>query len=188
METRRFALLAVLAVIVFFMYQTWQQDYGPGAPPAAGQKSASGTTLSAASSVATTAAGSALQAPVAAQIPGPARGSSGKTTTPAPGTRYVSVRTGTMGVHIGLRGGGIRRLVLEKYPVRKGAHSRKLVFINGTTARSSEPFLVFRQGIAGIRKPLANAQTLYHSARNHYVMAPKQKVLDVPLTYPSPSG
>lgn len=181
METRRFALLAVLAVIVFFGYQAWQKEYGPGAQGAASQQANYGRQTSMSSSSTSTVPQTPVAAPALPSVEQPSAIASAS-------SRYVSVQTKTLHVRINLRGGGLQRVVLEKYSVSEANPLKKLVFVNGSSAGPGRPFLVFHQGFSGVKTPVTGPDTVYTAAKSRYVLAPKQKVLEVPLTYENPAG
>jgi len=176
METRRFALIALLGVLLFFTYQAWEKDYGSGATPAT-QASSSAPTAGA------SAGRAADNAPVAAPIVGtqPATGD-------AAAAGSVEVDTGLLHVRIALAGGGLQKLVLERYPVDKRHPEQKLALLDNSDASSSAPYFVFQTGLAGTGKPLSSADTHYVAARTHYRMAAGDDVLDVPLTATDAAG
>lgn len=180
METRRFALLALLAVVVFFGYQTWEKDQlnavEQGLPPAA----ASATSVPVPEAAAP--AGSrASTGPAASGETTPAA-----TAAPQPGAEaggVVQVQTGTLTVDIGLTGGGLRRVVLEHYAYTKKEPDRKLALLTDRNASDKLPYFIFQTGVAGVQQPLTDDATRYTTPQRSYVLQAGSNALDVPLTY-----
>ena len=115
-EQLRNLLLIALCVVGFLLWQAWQKDYGPKpAPPPAPVASPEAP------------AATPPAATVEEDVPAlPSVGETAATASAAPdaptppsatGYQKVSVRTDVFDLDINLRGGGVRRLALLKYPV-----------------------------------------------------------------------
>lgn len=162
MENRRFVLLALIGVIVFFMYQAWQKDYARPEAPAAAEH-------------APTAATAALAD--AAPVPAPVEASKPAATPDAPGPR-IRVETDLYIAEISLQGGELRRLQLKGYPVSREQPQDVALLDDGKAHR-----LILQSGLAGSEQAFASHETLYSSAQPAYALAPGADALEVPLEY-----
>jgi len=187
MESRRFALIAVLGVLLFFLYQAWEEDYSTAAD--------NQTVETASSSVASN--------PPAPLASAPAKGSSSGAATSAPTAMpivgdhaapvsarggYVTVQTDTVKAEIGLDGGGLHRLLLEQYPSNKADPKDKLALLDDRARNSKAPYFVFQQGLAGIEHPLTQNTTRYTATKREYRLASGADMVEVPLSYTDAAG
>jgi len=105
-------LLIALCVVGFLLWQAWQKDYGPKPAPQS-------------ASTETAPAGAPSAPSVEQDVPEPpavsGEGATASTDVPAaqvtPSYDKVHVRTDALDLDINLRGGGVRRLALVRYPV-----------------------------------------------------------------------
>ncbi|TAM10515.1 MAG: membrane protein insertase YidC [Nevskiaceae bacterium] len=178
MESRRFALIALLGVVLFFAYQAWEKDYGP---QSAGAQQSAGT---AATPMEVPAPQAQALAEGASKAGGAATAAAGtEAAVPPAGTALVHVQTDVMDATIALDGASLQRLVLENYAYSKEEPGRKLALLNSTAASNEQPFFVFQTGIAGVEQPLSGDRTPFTAPKSDYRLAAGQQSLDVPLTY-----
>lgn len=174
MENRRFILIALLGVVLFFMYQAWQNDYGTAAQrqaqvPAAPAPSAAMTE----------------DAPVAKAPEATERAEAPTSTVAAKvntGAR-VHVRTDVLNVEIALAGGELRRAELIGYAEFKNKPG-DLSLLDDRDPR----WFVLQSGLAGTQTPLASTTTLYTAAQNEYVLGDGAETIEVALEAIDASG
>jgi YidC/Oxa1 family membrane protein insertase len=168
MENRRFILIALLGVVLFFMYQAWQKDYATPALPAATPE----TVLSAPDAdipSATTADVPTAGAPAAAAA----------TATPAATGARVRVETDVLRAEITLDGGELRRLELLDFPVSKDQQDTPLALLDDRAGR----LFVLQSGLAGTGAPLVTHQSQFSSAQTSYRLAEGAEHIDVVLEH-----
>jgi len=168
MENRRFILFALLGVVLFFMYEAWQKDYGPQP----GRSAAVATPAPAAEStdVPTAASAGAVETPKAA--------------APAVADQIVVVQTDLLRAEISTRGGELRKLELIGYPEFKDQPQKALALLDDSPDR----WFVLQSGLAGAQAPLTSPQTIYAAAQTQYALAAGVDVIDVPLQYNDAAG
>ena len=157
MENRRFILIALLGVVLFFMYQAWQKDHGPKPLPTAAVST------------------DALDAPPSAQTPSdvpsaaaPATAAATTETATARATgQRIVVDTDVMHVEIALDGGDLRRVDLKQYAVSKDQPDSARALLDDRTGR----YFVLQSGIAGAKAPLVTHRSAFTSAQAAYKLA-----------------
>lgn len=168
MENRRFLLITLLGVVLFFMWQAWQKDYGPKPPPPA-------------------AAPAEEEAPAPGAAPKPQAAPSSSQATPAQttgaGTRIIVV-TDVLRAEIGTTGGDLRRVELLGYPVSKHEPDKPVALVDDR----GDHWFVIQSGLAGSQQALVTQRTEYHAAQVHYELAPGADAIDVPLSYDDGRG
>ena len=167
MENRRFFLLAILGVIGFLLYQSWQKDYRSTSNPAA----------DASSQQVVPPTDDAPRSAVATESPAVANAATSS-------VEVVRVETDRYLAEIGLVGGELRRVELRGYAYSKKDPAKNLALMNDRDGR----LLVLQSGLAGSQEPLATHKTRYASAQPTYRLADGATDLDVPLEYQDPSG
>ena len=186
-EQLRPLLLIGLAVVGFLLWQEWQEDFGPGArrdpapsvrdTPTArdlpgADRSRSGDTSSGAG---------APDVPATTDVPS----SSGQ---PAPGAyrattaRLVEVRTDALTVRIDPRGGTIRQVFLERYPISIEEPDRPFVLMDDRGGFVN----VAESGLVGASAP--NHHSVLTPERNDYEIGPGTDRIDVRLHWQNESG
>jgi YidC/Oxa1 family membrane protein insertase len=160
MENRRMILIALIGVVVYLLYQGWQEDYGRFNQPAP--------------------AASAAQGPSAAGG-GANVGGAG---TPAAEAGRVHVHTDLFDGDIALAGGELRHLELSQFPAEKQHPQVKLALLDDSAAH----VFVLQSGIAGTDAPLSSNQTVFHAAQEQYSLADGTDTLEVPLDYSDAAG
>jgi YidC/Oxa1 family membrane protein insertase len=164
MENRRFILIALAGVVLFFLYQAWQKDYGnrpPTAPVAETANAPEGRAAAAAASVDETAGAVA----------------------PAGDGQTIRVETDVYIAEISTRGGDLRRLELKRYPAAKDK-PEPMSLLDDRNGR----LFVLQSGLVDTAAPLTTDQTLFSSAQTSYRLADGQDTLDVTLNYEGADG
>jgi YidC/Oxa1 family membrane protein insertase len=172
MENRRFFLIALIGVVLFFTYQAWQQDYGPQAQPAAAVETTPVPTVA------------DVDVPVATpgQVP-TATTTPDASPTAATASRIV-VDTDLFTAEISTEGGELRRLALNNYSVTKKNPDEKFALLDDRNGR----YFVLQSGLAGTQAQLITHKTHYNATQTEYRLAEGQDQLDVVLTYTDASG
>ncbi len=177
MENRRFILIALLGVVLFFMYQAWQKDYAtPALPyeaeapavnvddiPTAGLPESATTDIPTAQPLAED--GSSVT-PAAAAATQPRGG-------------RITVQTDVLRAEIALDGGELRRLELTQYPVSKERPDTPLSLLDD---RGSRLFIV-QSGLAGARDALVTHHSRFTAAQASYRLEEGAEHIDVVLEH-----
>lgn len=186
MENRRFILIALLGVVIFFLYQAWQSDY-------AGKQSPPVTSAPVTTDVAEVTVPGVVQAPSRSEADAPAAVSTTESGVATPtaatlgdsaeGARILII-TDVVRAEISLRGGELRRLELIGYPVSKKDPTRPMPLL----ADRDGQFFVVQSGIAGTLKPLASGETMYVAQHTEYRLGESQETMDVVLDHQADGG
>lgn len=171
MENRRFMLIALLGVVLFFIYQAWQKDLAPPPTPTSTQQAAmvdkagpdSGTS----------------DEPVHVQTP-----ESTIATADAGDGARIRVKTDKFIAEISLNGGELRRVELVGYPVAKDQPKTNFALLDDT----DQHWYVLQSGLATPQATLTGPKTLYTSNQRNYELATGADSLDVPLEYVDANG
>lgn len=165
MENRRFILIALLGVVLFFMYQAWEKDYGhkSAVPVSAAQNDQTPDDVPRAT----------LDALPAATDVGTSNGEN------AASAKLVSVETDLLRIQISTVGGEITRVELKHYPQSKEHPDQALALLENSAAR----WFVLQSGLAGTEAPLTSPTTLYSAEQSHYELSDGVETLEVPFTY-----
>ncbi len=170
MENRRFILIALLGVVLFFMYQAWQKDYTaqpmPVASPAAPAVAAVEDIPTASTAAAPTTDG-VPAAPVVA----------------AADTRIVFETDLFIG-EISTIGGELRRLELKHYPLSKQQPDQPMALLDDRNGR----FFVVQSGLAGPTEALVSHRTPFQSAQPAYRLEAGAESLDIVLEHRGADG
>ena len=170
MENRRFILFAFLGVVLFFLYQAWQKDYGPqpGAAPAAPE------------------AATADEVPTASPAaPRPSNAATPAAAVAAPAVAQVlRVETDVLRAEISTLGGELRRIELLGYPENKAHPEQPLALLDDRSPRR----FVLQSGLAGKQAPLTAPQTVFSAGQTGYKLVEGADSVDVPLQYTDASG
>jgi len=174
METRRMALIALLGVILFLIYQAWQTDY----PKVAVDSAPTAT----AATVPGVPGNPATDVPVPGAVPTPA---SATTAGSAPEKR-IRVQTDLYTAEFLTTGTELRRVELKAYPRTKQAPEEKLALLNDRDGHVFE----LQSGLALLAgdKQLASAATPFTTAQDEYTLAEGTDSLDVPFEYTDAAG
>ena len=173
MESRRFFLIAIFGVLLFFTYQAWQKDH-----PVAPKTVAAATATPTLQEDPVQPAGVAAAAPSATQSPG------AESTPATTAAGRVKVSTDKLNVEISLAGGDLRRVELVGYPVSKAQPEINLALIS----EEDPHFFILQSGLAAADKPLISASTVFSSVAESYSLAAGSDSLDVTLETVSAEG
>ncbi|HEY1077003.1 MAG TPA: membrane protein insertase YidC [Fontimonas sp.] len=176
MENRRFILIALLGVVLFFMYQAWQKDHAPASAPL--PTPAANTAALDVPSAANEHADVPSAATTAATAQTPAEAA------PAISGQRVSVDTDLLRVEIALDGGDLRRVDLKNYAVSKDQPDVPRALLDDRNGR----YFVLQSGLAGAKAPLLTHRTKFSAAQSEYRLADGSDMLDVVLEYQDAGG
>jgi YidC/Oxa1 family membrane protein insertase len=169
MENRRFILIALLGVVLFFIYQAWKKDF-PTTP-------ATSPSAAATAQPDDDAPVPGAAAPAAPVVPGTGP-------VPASTNQKVRVTTDLFVAEIALTGGELRRVELVGYPVSKAHPEKNLPILDDRDGH----LFVLQSGLAGSDASLATHKTPFTAAATEFKLADGAPTLDVPLDYVDPSG
>ncbi|MFT4045114.1 MAG: membrane protein insertase YidC [Solimonas sp.] len=170
MENRRFILIALLGVVLFFLYQSWQKDYGnqpPSAPVAQTAQTPNAQTAATAETAAVADAAS----------------TGGTEAAPAIPAQRIRVETDVYIAEIVTLGGELRRLELKQYPATKDKPEPMSLLDD-----RNDRLFVLQSGLAGTDRPYATDKTPYTAAQTDYKLAEGRDALDVTLSYTGADG
>lgn len=165
MENRRYILIAMLGVVLFFIYQAWQKDYGnrlPATPVAQTAQAPEGHAAEAAAAVDQTNSEAA------------AVSNDGQT---------IRVETDVYIAEISTLGGEVRRIELKQYPATKDK-PEPMSLLDDRNGR----LFILQSGLVDTQAALTSDKTLFHSAQTTYQLASGQDTLDVVLDYQGTDG
>ena len=193
MDNIRFILVVTFSMLIFMLWQAWEQDYGPKPEFAAivnpeGAKSKEDLPISATPEQAL----SASQEPVLTT-----------NTTLAAVAKTVKVKTDVIALEIDMQGGTVTNLDLLNYPIEKSNtvvdSLRKMIGMEVLKA-SSVPVRLFNNNPENIfiaqsgliaDSGSANASdhyTVFKSEQDSYALQPGQDSMQVPLTWTDNNG
>ena len=170
MENRRFLLICTLGVILYFMYQAWQQDFAP-APVAATERS---TPAEAPDGDAPPLSTAPDDVPLPARRPDADPGSSPELSE---ASARIRVQTDVIDAEITLRGGDLRRVAFLQYPSSKDEIDTPVALIEDRPGR----FFVVQSGLTSPDGAIATQHSEYTAARLAYRMPEAADRLIVPL-------
>lgn len=176
MENRRLILLALLGVVLFFLYQAWQAEQAAPVAPA-------GHTLPE-EAIPSGVEMPAGDVPTALNVASAAGNAEPGATEPVQNAGRVSVETDLYYAQIDLAGARLVQLVLKDYPVSKQESDRKFALLDDVPGR----LFVLQSGLAGSKAPLVTHHDLFTAAQTDYRLADDQKALDVSLVHRNADG
>ncbi|AXQ31565.1 membrane protein insertase YidC [Solimonas sp. K1W22B-7] len=169
MENRRFILIALLGVVLFFLYQAWQKDYGMKPPP---PNPAAVAAAAIDDDIPTAPKPAALAA-----APGETPAAAAVTEAPAVAKR-IRVETDLYIAEIATEGGELRRVELKGYAVSKDKQDQHLALLDDRNGR----YYVLQSGLASSAEPLVTHKTLFHAEQDDYRLVEGSDHVDVVLT------
>lgn len=185
MENRRFMLIALLAVVVFFLYQAWQDDYGARRQAKAQAASVAATAPASTDPVVQIPDNTSVTAtPASGDVPTAVPAAAVETAAGTASGQKIKVITDVVVAQISLQGGEIRRLELNHYPISKKTPDAPLPFLNDKDGQ----FFIFQSGLAGTTKPIASSDTTFTSTQSEYRLAEGANQLDVVLDHVGEDG
>ncbi|MBS0556044.1 MAG: membrane protein insertase YidC [Proteobacteria bacterium] len=182
MPTTRSLLFMALAFVLLFMWQAWEQDYGP--KPAPAQSAATSTT---APTVATPAPGAdvpaastsnaATSAPATPAVP------EGATAANAPAPT-ITVTTDVLRLTISTRGGTIERADLLDYQADAAQKGTPVRLFDDAPAT----YYVAQSGLVSNAGAAPDHQALFQADKTAYTLGTGADTLEVPLAWSDASG
>lgn len=180
MENRRFILIALLGVVLFFLYQAWEDDYAKVASTSHLADSPGGEDAGAPVAPVPSDAGGEPRAVLAAPQTSSTAGAEAPARTPA--GPVVKVMTDVVNAEISLRGGELRRLELLAYPVSKNAPGVPMPLLGDRKGQ----YFILQSGLAGTQKAVTSGDTLFTAAQSDYRLVGDS--LEVVLDHAAPDG
>ncbi len=170
MDNIRLVLFVALTAILFLLWQAWRHDYGPvSAPPVPAAASTSKPALEPSHDLPIP----PVAAPAAASTPPEAFNT----------LERIHVSTDLLRAELDTQGGDLRRLFLLHYPVAVDKPKEPFELFADTPPRI---FIAQSGLLSSAQAPTHHA--VFSATRDHYVLAPGQDVLDVPLTWKAATG
>ena len=175
MENIRFTLYAVLAAVVFLIWQSWTEDAAklaapPGAPPAmTAEAPKPAVDLP------------ALDAPTLAP---PAPGASAQPTPVMASAERIAFQTDLLRGKIDAAGGDLRQLELLEYPLSADDPATPVRLL----ADGDGQFFIAQNGLLSADGPAPDHRAVYRSDRDQYRLESGAQTLEVPLGWSDPSG
>lgn len=179
MENARLVLFAALGMVLFLLWQAWQEDYGArpvASAPSASQSQVAAPAIQPDIPVAPTAVSPATGIPSGGAPAAEARAA----TTDAP---RVQVVTDVFRAEIDTAGGTLRSLDLPSYPVSADEPEKPFRLLG-----SGEDLLFVAQSGLLSSGPAPTHHALYQVERTDYALAQGEDTLSVPLRWTSPEG
>lgn len=174
MENRRFFLFALIGVLLFFIYQAWEEDYAAAPSPADVTQQVQTPSLD---DTADVPAVPTAQRAADASAPEPDAVQAAAVAT------TIRVDTDVLHAEINTQGGELRRLELKHYAVTKD-NPERFALLDDRGGR----YFVLQSGLAGTDAPLATHQTLYTAEQMDYRLSDGDDQLDVTLLYTAADG
>jgi YidC/Oxa1 family membrane protein insertase len=178
MENRRFILIALLGVVIFFRVQAWKRDFAPATPspsPAAAVADEGEVAPP------TTVPPPTAPSPTPATTPGTTPAA---TATPEAPAQRIRVETDLVVAQIASVGGELRRVELKGYPVSKDKPQANLALLDDHAGH----MFVLQSGLASNVAALVTHKTPFTSESAAYHLADGAESLDVPLDYVDAGG
>jgi membrane protein insertase, YidC/Oxa1 family, N-terminal domain len=170
MDSVRLFLYLSLGLVLFLLWETWQQDYGTPPPPATSPQTAVEQR-----------GPEQRDVPSAPQTEAPTDTGLAK---PLESGQRIRVTTDVLNVELDTRGGDVRRLELLRYPVSLDKPEQPFRLMNDVP-----PYLFIAQ--SGLRSESSPAPTHHDEFTNElteYRLAEGAGLLEVPLKWSSPEG
>ena len=170
MENRRFILIALLGVVLFFMYQAWQKDYVNQPVPVAASPTAPAAAVEDIPTASTAVAATPDGAPTAP--------------VPTAADTRVAFETDLFIGEISTIGGELRRLELKKYPLSKQQPNQPMALLDDRNGR----LFVVQSGVAGTAEALVSHRTPFQAAQSAYRLEAGADALDIVLEHRGADG
>ena len=179
MENRRFILICVLGVILYFMYQAWQQDYVVNTvvqSPVDSTRPVQGPDEALLDELPAARAPGDLSAQAADEVPNGTRAASS--------SGRIRVRTDVLELDISVEGGDLRRVAFLGYPVNKDAPDTPVALVDDRNGH----WFVVQSGITSTAGAIASQRSVYVAEQSSYQMADGQDELVVSLRHIADDG
>lgn len=178
MENRRFILICVLGVILYFMYQAWQQDYA-AQPRVVSSDPYSVPELPSAAASSDT---DELPTPSMAAAPSQSATDAPEATDSTSGRR-IRVRTDVLDVEISTTGGDLRRVAFPTYPLNKDQPDQPVALMDDRNGR----WFVLQGGITSNKGVIASQRSEYRAEAFDYQIGSSDRIV-VPLVHMAADG
>ena len=182
MSSTRSFLFAALALVGFFLWQAWEQDYGPHPTPVPAETTATAATP------AVTAPGVPNDRPDVPKASGGAPPVAAPTAANAPvldaPAAFVDVTTDLLRVSIDTRGGTLAQADLLAYPLDPRDKTRPVRLLDDTNAA----FFVAQSGLVSANGAAPDHRAVFSAEKTSYALASGIDTLEVPLTWQDASG
>ena len=190
MDNIRFILVVTFSMLIFMLWQAWEQDYGPKPEVAIVSPDVTKAKEDLPITATPLQAESASQEPVLSAVV-------------APVNKIVKIKTDVIALEIDMQGGTVTNLDLLNYPIEKANtvvnSLRKLIGMEVSEANSApvrlfnndpENIFIAQSGLIaeGGSTTAPNHYTVFKSDQDSYVLQPGQDSLQVPLTWADKSG
>ena len=173
MENIRFTIYAVLAVVLFLIWQAWQEDTAklePAVTPTA--------------AVTEPALGSDLPALDAPALNPPPPGEIRQPTPVLVGSERIVVETDLFSGEIDTLGGDLRQLALRKYALSRDQPNTPVQLLSDRDGR----FYIAQNGLVTSNGPAPDHRATYRAAAERFTLQDGEKTLEVPLSWTDASG
>ena len=186
MDNLRLILFLALAMVMFMLWQAWEQDYGTASSPA--QSSVQSDVALPGDQPATPAVSTESGVPAistSSTIDNSATSTTSAVASAEPAGEVVRIETDLLQLEVDTRGGTVSSLLLNEYPVSLDTPNIKYRLM-----KPNAPDLYLAQSglIAGKGAAAPNHKSLYRSAKNEYRMAEGMDSLTVDLVWNSDNG
>ncbi len=168
MDNQRLFLFIALSMILFLLWQAWEQEHRPVPAPVTATAPAAPGEVPAAP----TAAAPEAKAPTPVKQEGLERG------------RRVTIVTDLFEAQIDTHGGDLREAFLRKYPVSADAPDKLFPLLSDSAGQ----LFVAQSGLIGHEGHFPHHRTPYQAAPTEYKLGTNQNELRVPLTWRAPDG
>lgn len=190
MDNIRFILVVTFSMLIFMLWQAWEQDYGPKPEVAIVSPDVTKAKEDLPITATPLQAESASQEPVLSAVV-------------APVNKIVKIKTDVIALEIDMQGGTVTNLDLLNYPIEKANtvvnSLRKLIGMEVSEANSApvrlfnndpENIFIAQSGLIaeGGSTTAPNHYTVFKSDQDSYVLQLGQDSLQVPLTWADKSG
>jgi YidC/Oxa1 family membrane protein insertase len=173
MENIRFTLYAVLAAVMFLIWQAWQEDTAK-LEPAVAQTT----------TVTEPAVGSDLPSLDAPALTPPPPGEIRQPTPVIASSERIIVETDLFSGEIDTLGGDLRRLALRKYAISTDLPNSPVQLLSDRDGQ----FYIAQNGLVAANNPAPDHRTTYRAAAEHFTLNNGEKTLEVPLSWTDASG
>jgi len=173
MENIRFTLYAVLAAVMFLIWQAWQEDVAK-LVPAVAQTAA----------VTEPAVGSDLPALDAPALNPPPPGEIRQPTPVLASSERIVVETDLFSGEIDTLGGDLRRLALRKYALSTDLPNSPVQLLSDRDGQ----FYIAQNGLVAASGPAPDHRATYRATAERFTLKDGEKTLEVPLSWTDASG
>lgn len=173
MENIRFTLYAVLAAVMFLIWQAWQEDVAK-LVPAVAQTAA----------VTEPAVGSDLPALDAPALNPPPAGEIRQPTPVIASRERIVVETDLFTGEIDALGGDLRQIALRKYALSSDQPNTPVQLLSDRDGQ----FYIAQNGLVAASGPAPDHRATYRAAAERFTLKDGEKTLEVPLSWTDASG